>query len=225
MCFSPEADLVAGAVISAIGVDCLRHVRHSREIPLASLPLLLGVHQLVECLVWWNARGRLAPGLGHVAMWAYLIFAFCVMPILIPAGVIGIEPTRRKRWLMSPFLAVGAAIAGVLAYDMATGPVSVHEMPFHLAYRADIGSSSLIVSLYVLVTCAPLLLSGYRHVAVFGTVNLVAAAFLAYAINSGFTSIWCAWAAVASAAIAVHLRLAKHHREKVRAILVPGTAG
>jgi len=52
VCFSPQADLVGGAVVTLIGVDALRHVRARGEIMLASLPLMLGAHQLVESLVW-----------------------------------------------------------------------------------------------------------------------------------------------------------------------------
>jgi Family of unknown function (DUF6629) len=43
MCFSAQADLVGGVVITVIGVDAVRHVRHRRElIALAPIPLLLG---------------------------------------------------------------------------------------------------------------------------------------------------------------------------------------
>jgi hypothetical protein len=76
MCFSPQADLVGGVVIGAIGVDTLRHCRRPREVALASLPLLLAAHQFVEAFVWWGLEGRVAPGVGRAAMWAYLAFAF-----------------------------------------------------------------------------------------------------------------------------------------------------
>jgi hypothetical protein len=65
--------------------------------------------------------------------------------------------------------------------------------------------------LYVVAVCGPLLLSGYRHVAIFGMVNLVAVAIIARLTVSGFASIWCGWAAVSSAAIALHCRFAKPH--------------
>ena len=78
MCFSSQADLVGGVVI---GVDTVGHCRRPREVALASLPLLLAGHQLVEAFVWWGLQGRVAPAVGRGAMWAYLAFAFGV-----PAG-------------------------------------------------------------------------------------------------------------------------------------------
>ncbi|MEN3313893.1 MAG: hypothetical protein V7605_127, partial [Acidimicrobiaceae bacterium] len=52
MCFSPEADLVMGVAVGAVGVDALRQVRRPRELAIASLPVLLAAHQLTEVFVW-----------------------------------------------------------------------------------------------------------------------------------------------------------------------------
>jgi hypothetical protein len=46
-------------------------------------------------------------------------------------------------------------------------------------------------------------------VAIFGVVNLIAVAVFARLAIDGFASLWCAWAAVASCAFAVHLRYAR----------------
>jgi hypothetical protein len=51
MCFSPEADFTAGAVIAAVGVETLRRVRSPRELIVGALPLLFGIHQLIEGFV------------------------------------------------------------------------------------------------------------------------------------------------------------------------------
>ena len=53
MCFSPQADLAGGLLITAIGVDAVRHIRQRPEfIALAWIPVLLGAHQFIEALVW-----------------------------------------------------------------------------------------------------------------------------------------------------------------------------
>ena len=61
MCFSPDADAVVGGIVVVIGVDALRHVREPKQILLASLPLLFGLHQLDEAFVWLGTPG---PRLG-----------------------------------------------------------------------------------------------------------------------------------------------------------------
>jgi hypothetical protein len=212
VCFSPQADLVGGLVISAIGVDAVRHIRQRREfIALAWLPVLLGAHQFIEALVWLWLQGHVPRTIGHVALWAYLLIAFVALPVLVPLAVIALEPTRRRKWMMAPFALTGTVIAVVLLAAMVRGPVSVKLAPYHLSYGIRIPDGFLIVALYVAAVCGPLLFSGYRNVAVFGVVNLVAVIIIARLTISGFASVWCGWAAVSSAAITLHCRLAKPH--------------
>ena len=66
MCFSPQADIAGGLVITAIGVDAVRHIRQRREfIALAWLPLLLGAHQFIEAFVWLWLQGHVPRAAGQ----------------------------------------------------------------------------------------------------------------------------------------------------------------
>jgi hypothetical protein len=216
MCFSPQADLVGGVVIGVIGIDTLRHRRHRRELALAALPLLLACHQIVEAFVWWGLQGSAPAALGRSAMWVYLFFAFCVLPVFVPAAIMAIEPTPRRRWLMAPFLGVGAAVSFVLLRALLRGPTTAVLAPYHLQYNVNLSFGFAVVSLYIVATCGSMLFSGYRHVVEFGAINLVAAIILARLATSGFASLWCAWAAIVSGAIALHLRYARHEHRGVR---------
>jgi hypothetical protein len=103
VCFSPQADLGGGLLICAIGVDAVRHIRQRREfIALAWIPVLLGVHQFIEAFVWWWLQGHVPRGIGHVALWAYLLIAFVVLPVFVPLAVIAVEPTRPRNQMMAP---------------------------------------------------------------------------------------------------------------------------
>jgi hypothetical protein len=88
--------------------------------------------------------------------------------------------------------------------------------PYHLSYGIRLSDGFLVVALYVVAVCGPLLMSGYRHVAVFGIVNLVAVIIIARLTVSGFASVWCGWAAVSSGAITLHCRFAKPHPQRAR---------
>lgn len=205
MCFSAEADLVAGLVVGAIGIDTVRSVRVPRRWPLATLPLLLAGHQLIEVLVWWGEQGRVSEGLGRAAAAAYLLIAFGVLPVLVPVAVAALEPAaglRRTRW----FIALGVAVAAVLVHAVVRGPVSVSIEGHHLSYGVDLWHGGLLVVLYVFATCGSLLASASRAVRTYGLVNLVAVATLAWVDQRAVISLWCGWAAVTSVAIALHLR-------------------
>jgi len=217
VCFSPQADLVGGLLIGVIGVDAVRHIRQRREfIALAWIPLLLGAHQFIEALVWLWLQGHVPRGIGHVALWAYLLIAFAVLPVFVPLAVIAVEPTRRRKQMMVPFALLGAVIAGTLFAAMVRGPVGVNLDPYHLSYSIRLPDGLLIVALYVVAVCGPLLVSGYRIVALFGVVNLVAVIVIARLTISGFASVWCGWAAVSSAAIALHCRFAKPRPQRAK---------
>ena len=215
MCFSPQADLIGGLIVGGIGVDACRHVRNRNDqLLLAGLPLLLGAHQLVEAFVWWGVEGHVAHAVGRVALWAYLLIAFVVLPVFVPFAVRALEPTGARRSLMTPFIVLGAAVSTVLLVVMLRGPIGVSEHPYHLAYDLDVSHGGIVISLYVVAVCGALLFSGYRHIELFGMANLVAVGVLAWLTVDGFASLWCAYAAVAAGAIALHMRYAKPHRAK-----------
>lgn len=206
MCFSPEADLVAGAVVGAIGVDALRRSRCRQELPLAALPLMLAGHQLVEAFVWWGRRGDLPAAMGDAAMWAYLLFAFAVLPVLVPWAGRAVEPDPGRRRRMTAFVVIGFGVSGVLLWSLLSGPVAAELADRHIAYAVHVPAGGWVVAGYVAVTCLSLMGSSHRFVRIFGAVNLGAAVVLAWSIPSGFTSLWCVCAALSSAVIARNLR-------------------
>src|ERR1700722_10116222 len=107
MCFSPQADFTAGTVITLVGVETLRRVHHRRELIVGALPLLFGLHQLVEGFVWLGLRGEVSQGLGDTAKQTYIVLAHAVLPALVPLGFTLLEPDRRRARWMWPLVAAG----------------------------------------------------------------------------------------------------------------------
>jgi hypothetical protein len=210
VCFSPQADLVGGAVVTAIGIDACRHLRGRNDhLLLAALPVMLGVHQLIETFVWWGLQGRVPHTVERVALWLYLLVAFVVLPIFVPLAVRALEPTRRRKLRMLPFAALGAVVSTVLLVTMLRSPgISVVLQPYHLAYYVGLKHGGFIVACYVTAICGALFFSGYRGIAIFGLVNLAAVVVISWLTIDGFTSVWCGYAAVSAGAIALHMRYA-----------------
>ena len=106
-------------MVAAIGIDVIRHVPrwddHKMLAVLAVLPVLFAAHQLDEAVVWWALQGHVGHDVGRVAVWAYLLFAFVVLPVFIPVAVLLIEPAGRRRWTVAPFVALGHGGLGVAA--------------------------------------------------------------------------------------------------------------
>ena len=211
MCFSPEADLAVGTIALAVGVDALRHVHNSRQIPFAALPLLLGLHQLTEAFVWWGLQGHVAHSVERAALWVYLLFALAALPpyLTVAVGLVERSPVRRK--IIWVYTAVAVAVGAVLAGAMLGGHIGATIDGHHIAYDVDsLHYGGRLTAVYVVATCGALLASSYRDLELLGALNLVAVPVLAYLTMNGLISLWCFWAAIVSVVFALHLR--RHKR-------------
>ncbi|MFE0675695.1 DUF6629 family protein [Streptomyces sp. NPDC058867] len=190
MCWSAEADLVAGAGIVAVGVACVARARTTpRLLPLAALPLLLGAHQMIEAAVWAGDGGT---GPATVA-WA--LIALPLLPLWVPLGVLLAVPGRRTLLLPA---AAGVLTAAALTYALATRPVSAEIRGHTVGYVLDLPHSSLIVAGYLFATIGSLLLCGDRGLTLLGVLVAVGALICVVLWRAEFVSTWCAFAAVCS---------------------------
>ncbi len=220
MCFSPEADLVGGVIVGAIGVDVLVHRRGRRtHSALCALPLILGFHQFIEAFVWLSLQGHISAGIGRFAMWIYLSIAFVLLPVFVPIAVFALERSARRRWMMVPFVVLGIVVAGILLAAMVHGPVGVSLRPYHLSYNLRLGHATVVICLYVVAVCGAWLASGERIIAFYGVINLLAVIVIAKLTVDGFASVWCGYAALTSAAIALYMRRSQRAHSHA---LVPG---
>jgi hypothetical protein len=219
MCFSPQADLVGGLVIGAVGIVVARDVRGRHDhLGIAALPLLFAAHQLTETFVWWGLQGHVAHAVGSVATWLYLLFAFVLLPTYLPMAIRALEPPGRRRTQMTAFVVLGAVVSTLLLAAMLRGPVSAHLGHDHVAYDIKLHAGLLISAAYVIATCGSAILSGFRRIAIFGVINLIAVAVIARLAIDGFASVWCGWAALTSLAIAAHIRFAPPARSVAEAL-------
>lgn len=205
MCFSAEADIVAAAAIAPMAVVALREVRQVRELPFAALPLLFALHQLVEAVVWLGLDGQsVAEPVSQAAALAYVAYAMVVLPTLFPLSVLLLEP-RGDRLRVAPFVVLGGVLSVVFAAQVFSGPVSVVGHPHALEYDAGLSDGDVLSVFYVVAVIGPAVLSGYRSVALFGWMNLAGLLVVAYVYVEAFASLWCVYAALTSALMALHM--------------------
>jgi len=204
MCFSPEADFTAGIVVAGVGVETLRRVHTRRELIVGALPLLFGIHQLVEGVVWLGLRGQVSNGLGDVAKEAYIVYAHAVLPVIVPLGFMLLEPDqRRSRW-MWPLVCVGLVLGVYLLWQVTAYPVGAQAEARCIDYTTHTPNDVLIGLLYVVATCGPALISSRRHLRWFGLVSLIGVVATALVRVDELTSLWCLYAALVSVLIFEH---------------------
>jgi uncharacterized protein DUF6629 len=201
MCFSAEADFVSAAVIGAVGVATLREVEHKRELPLAVLPLAFAAHQFSEGFVWLGLDGSISKSVGDIALYAYVFYAWAILPFLAPLAVMLVEPLRSRRKIMSALVVLGAGVGIFLLWTVATSSITAHITGNTIQYRGVGDSGDFVTALYVIATCGTFLISTQRRIRWFGVANSVAVALIAWEQKDGLTSLWCLWGAIVSVLI------------------------
>ena len=144
-------------------------------------------------------------GVGQLAALVYVFIAWPLLPALVPTSVMLLEPRERAR-RVAPFVAIGWVVAAYLAYVVLARPVLVVEHPHCLEYQTGVAHPVVWATLYVVAICGALVVSSYRLVRVFGVLNLLGLIAVSMIYFAAFTSLWCAYAAVASLAVWLHMR-------------------
>ena len=201
MCFSAAANFTGSGVLGAIGVITLTRVKHRRELLFASLPTLFAIHQFTEGFVWLGLDGVLAPGVTHAAAAAFMLYAQGLLPFLLPLSVLLFEPDVKSRRRMLPFLVLGCLTGLYILWALTAYPTQTFIRSNSIVYINPATNNTIVALLYLVATCGSLLFSKIKDMVILGWVNvgilLVVMAFKRYA----FTSVWCAYAAVASVII------------------------
>jgi hypothetical protein len=201
MCFSATANFVGSAGLGAVGVVTLTKVKHRRELLFAALPVLFAIHQFIEGFVWLGLDGILSPAVTHDMGAAFMLYAQGLLPFLLPLSVLLFEPNGKSRRRMLPFLALGTGTTLYILWALTAFPLQVYVKGNSIVYINQATNNTAVAVLYVIATCGSLFFSKVRAMVIFGAANMVillaVMAFKRYA----FTSLWCAYAAVASAII------------------------
>lgn len=201
MCFSATANFVGSGVLGAIGIVTLTKVKHRRELLFAALPTLFAVHQFIEGFVWLGLDGTLSPTVTHDMSAAYMLYAQGLLPFLLPLSVLLFEPDIKSRRLMLPFLALGGATTLYILWALMAYPLQVYVRGNSIVYMNQATNHTAVALLYVTATCGSLFFSKVRAMVIFGTANLTILVVVMEFKRYAFTSLWCAYAAVASVII------------------------
>ncbi len=198
MCFSATANFVGSAVLATAGVVTLTRVKHRRELLFAALPTLFAIHQFIEGFVWLGLDGMLSPAVTHDMGAAFMLYAQGLLPLLLPLSVYLFEAHAKSRRLMLPFVVLGGATTLYILWALTAFPTEVFVQGKSIVYINQATNNVAVAVLYVIVTCGPLFFSKIKMMVVFGVANLVILLTVMEVRRYAFTSLWCAYAAVAS---------------------------
>jgi hypothetical protein len=129
---------------------------------------------------------------------AFMLYAQGLLPFLLPMSVLLFEPTAKSRRRMVPFVVIGGGTTLYILWACTAYPLQVYVKGNSIVYINQATNNTTVAVLYVIATCGSLFLSKIRMMVLFGAANLAILLVVMAVKRYAFTSLWCAYAAVAS---------------------------
>lgn len=202
ICFSATASFTAGIALLGIGSITVRRTHEWVEVPYAAVPLIFGVQQLVEGLLWRNLPAQ--DTATHVLTIVYLLFSNVLWPIYVPVAVWLLEPRSARRRTIVLTIAAGSAVGLFFLAAIIAHPVTSAIKGMHIKYHVPHHHDAIAVAVYAAATCLAPLLSTHKMVRLFGIVLTASMIVAATIYLRWFASVWCFFAAVVSAMVLLH---------------------
>ncbi|MCW1382948.1 hypothetical protein OLX02_08935 [Novosphingobium sp. KCTC 2891] len=202
ICFSATASFTSGIALIAIGAVTMLRTREPQEVPLAAIPGIFGVQQLVEGCLWLGLPGQ-PPTSDRLAM-TYLLFSHVLWPFFVPLAIWLIEPSARHRRRIAWGMAAGAATSMFFLVILLSEPVSATIEGLHIRYHLPHPHENIAFAFYAAATCLSPLLSSLKTARMLGVLIAASmvASYLIYAM--WFASVWCFFAALVSSVVFLH---------------------
>jgi hypothetical protein len=102
---------------------------------------------------------------------------------------------------MVPFMVIGTGTTLYMLWALTAYPFQVYIEGNSLVYVNQATNNLVIAILYVIATCGSLFFSKVKDMVIFGAANLIILLAVMAVKRYAFTSLWCAYAAVASVII------------------------
>ena len=207
MCFSAPVSFIAGTVLVGIGAVATYRAPRKREWAYALIPLLFGLQQLLEGLLWMTF---LEPAAALHLNWrdpltqVYSVFSQVLWPVYIPVAVLLLETVPWRKKAIAVIALAGASVSLFLLFYLAHRSVVSQVQESHIAYVFPHFHEFFATGLYLLGACASPLLSSHATVRWFG-LAITAALWATYLFYfSWFISVWCFFSALISALVLLH---------------------
>lgn len=217
MCFSATASFIAGVSLSILGVATLKMAERKAEIPFAMIPLLFGVQQIIEGVLWLSFRFD-APLLNVTMTYMFTMFSHVLWAVFVPLSIGLVETVAWRKEVIAAFQFIGIAVGSYLLYLIVKFPVT-SEVNGHIVYVSPHFYKAPMMALYLAATCIGCLFSSHKIINIFGVLALLLFMVAYWFYTVAFFSVWCFFAAILSVVIYLHFKSGKerapdlmHHR-------------
>ena len=203
MCFSAEASFASGTILTAVGAVALKQVKVPSRYAFASVPLVFGLQQLAEGMVWLSFADPAFAALQKTGMYLFLFVARIVWPALMPFAVLMMEEQQQKKFPMKILLAMGLSVAFYYSYCLLFMNVAPNIAGNHVQYISDFPEwlAVPVFLIYFIASLVPLFISSVPRMPIFGALMFIACVITGIFYFEFLTSVWCFFAAIISIVI------------------------
>lgn len=219
MCFSAKASFIATGLLVPLGAAAIEIAwakGQRRMVPLAMVPLVFGVQQACEGVLWLGLEAQPLASIGEPpagmvwASLAFLFFSYAFWPLWMPMAAVWLLPrSRLVQWPLVRALPLLGLLPGVLLWLPLlthTSQALPHQSGRSLVYALPPWVAHLLPpflgpALYAALIVIPLLLVPSARVRGFALTLLGAFALTEWSSSEALTSVWCYASALLSAQI------------------------
>ncbi|MGD9142426.1 MAG: hypothetical protein PVG61_01120 [Dehalococcoidia bacterium] len=200
MCFSAEASFAGSAIISAIGVTTLTRTKKRAEYLFAAIPLLFGIQQCAEGILWVTIKSGGHEKLENIATYIFLVTALVIWPTMIPLSVWFMEKVKRRKKVLAYLTALGGMLSLSYVFCLIVYDVTPQLQNFHIRYVDEFPGTYVKIAFvcYLVTTIAPIFISSVKRMWLFGILIAVSCLVTGIFFAQYLTSVWCFFAAVIS---------------------------
>lgn len=200
MCFSAEASFAGSAVISVVGIATLTKIDKPKQILFASIPLLFGIQQCAEGMLWITLKSGGHEVLENTATYIFLVTALVIWPTMIPLSVWLMESVKKRRKVLAWLIPLGGILSLFYAFCLFSFNVTPQIQSFHIQYVDEFPDILVKIAFvcYLITTIAPIFVSSVKRMWIFGILIAISCLVTGIFFMQYLTSVWCFFAAIIS---------------------------
>jgi hypothetical protein len=208
MCFSATASFGAGALLTVIGIASLKKTKHRSQYLFAGIPLIFGVQQFAEGVLWVSIPAANATRLQEVSTYLFLFFAQVVWPIWVPVSIERLEQKGKSRPIQKLWIVAGWLVGLYLGFCLVMFHVEANIKGHHIAYFQDypIILKKYVIILYAMAIIVPPFFSHIKKMWLLGVTILISYLITILFYDQYMLSVWCFFSSIISISIYLIMR-------------------
>lgn len=234
MCFSAHASFIVAATLSTIGIVSLLKARTFAFRLFALSPLLLGIQQSLEGLVWLRINGGdVTSSWFKLGVYGFEFFAAAFWPLWIPLVLYLMEQRSKNKGILGLFSCIGFCMYIIALLALWKSPAVAQVVDHHLRYPfliqplhsllplLNAWQMSMIhytaLGIYVMLVIGSCFASTVPGMYILGILFALGYFVAMFGYHLAFASTWCFFAAIASIAVySIITYHNKHHHTHAR---------